>query len=262
MKIVLALWIALAIAATLAEYNERSVLDRWGDRVFTTSPTNETLEGLLAFSLANGVPCDTPEGIINITPECKQVMDFAGEFKSAQDLALMFFSGFLFLFVVISVIVASFAYQANRNLLTLKTEGQKFSSTGALLWLFAPMINFFKGPQIFGEIWRGSHPEGVTSGGEEWKSRSSKWWIDAWWLTVAVVAIMFANNILRGSPFATNIIDDRLGLAWWAMLWDLFLIIPAVLALKAMTGIHDMQEKRHEIVGPHLAVPPPGGTKL
>ncbi|MCH8221844.1 MAG: DUF4328 domain-containing protein [Chloroflexi bacterium] len=258
-KIVLALWIILAIASALAEFNERRVLDRWADRGFIEAPADKSVNGLLDYAAEQGIPC-TPDSQDGSLPEpCDRLFDFAHDLTGAQDLVFGFFSGFLFLFVVISVMVASFAYQANRNLLTLKTEGQKFSATGAMLWLFVPLFNFFKGAQIFGEIWRGSDPEGNTSGGEEWKSRSSKWWIDVWWFTLALVIML---NILFRTQFSSNEIDARLTLAWLIIVSDIFMIVPAVLALKSMTAIHEMQEKRHEIVGPHLAVPPVKGLKL
>ena len=83
--------------------------------------------------------------------------------------------------------------------------------------------------------------------------------MDAWWISLAIV--IFSNIIFR-TQFSTNIIDDRLTLSWAVILSDLFLIVPALLALKSMVAIHEMQEKRHEIVGPHLAVPPIKGPTL
>ncbi len=258
-KIVLVLWIGLAIASTVAQYREREAIAAWGDSEFTSLPNDPSTSGVNIFLIESEISCESDPATGELVGRCGDAFDLGSRLKSAQDIQFGMFSGFLFLFVVISVMVASFAYQANRNLLTLKTEGQRFSGTSTMLWLFVPLLNFFKGAQIFGEIWRGSDPEGSTSGGEAWKSRSSKWWIDVWWITLAFVILL---NIIFRTQFSTNDIDNRLTLAWWIILSNIFMIVPAVLALKSMTAIHEMQEKRHEIVGDHLAKPPVKGPSL
>ncbi len=258
-KILLVLWIGLAIASAVAQYREREAIADWEDTQFTSLPGDLSTNGINIFLVDHKIICKSDPVTGDPIGVCGNAFDLGSRLDSARDLEFGIFSGFLFLFVVISVMVASFAYQANRNLLTLKSEGQRFSATSAILWLFVPLFNFFKGAQIFGEIWRGSDPDGSTDGGEEWKSRSSKWWIDVWWITLAIVIML---NILFRTRFSTNDIDDRLTLAWVVILSDLFMIIPAVLAYKSMNRIHEMQEKRHEIVGDHLAVPPFRGLTL
>ncbi|MCH7739153.1 MAG: DUF4328 domain-containing protein [Chloroflexi bacterium] len=258
-KMLLALWVVLAIASAVAQYREREALADWEDTQFTFLPADLSTTGINDFLIEHQISCESDPVTGEVMGVCGNAFDLGSRLESARDIEFGIFSGFLFLFVVISVMVASFAYQANRNLLTLKSEGQRFSGTSAMLWLFVPLFNFFKGAQIFGEIWRGSDPDGSTDGGEEWKSRSSKWWIDAWWITLAIVITL---NVLFRTRFSTNEIDDRLTLAWVVILADLFMIIPAVLAYKSMTRIHEMQEKRHEIVGDHLAVPPYKGLTL
>jgi|GEM_PF-2420555 hypothetical protein len=252
-KVVLALWIVLALATAFADYQERQELVKWDQAGFQRTPPDRTVDGLLQYAIAEGVTCSSDPVTGAVPPACEQIFELARDLDDAETWVFGLFAGYLFLFIALATLVASFAYQANRNLLTLKSEGQHFSSVSAMLWLFVPMFNFYKGSRIFQEIWKGSNPE-ADGAGEQWKSGSPSGIVTLWWIAFAVT-ILLGPRTIRWA-WGSDLIDDRLSLAWGLIAMDIFLATPAIFAYIAMNRIHERQEKKYEVVGPHMAVPP------
>ena len=259
-KVVLALWVVLALGTAIADYHERQVLNKLNNQGFGHAPPKLLINNpdtnslaIVEYMLAEGSSCEAEP------VRCLAAADLAREFDGASGLVAQLFAGYLFLFIALAILIASFAFQANRNLLTLKSEGQHFSSVSAMLWLFVPMFNFYKGSRIFQEIWKGSDPE-VDGAGEQWKSSAASGMVTLWWLALAV-AILLGPRTMRWA-WGSNLIDDRLSLSWGLIAMDLFLTAPAIFAYIAMNRIHERQEKKFEIVGPHMAVPPIKGFSL
>ena len=258
-KIVLVLWVILALATAFADYQERQVLAKWDNAGFQQTPSDNTIDGLLRYATDQGVDCNTNATTGVLPRECERVFELAGELDEAETRVFILFAGYMFLFIALAILISSFAYQANRNLLTLKSEGQHFSAVSAMLWLFVPMFNFYKGGRIFQEIWKGSDPD-VERAGEKWKNSSPSGMVTLWWVAFAVTILLGPRTIrwFWGSDF----VDDRLSLGWGLVAMDLFLAAPAIFAYIAMSRIHERQEKKHEIVGHHMAVPPIKGLSL
>ena len=258
-KVVLALWVILALATAFADYQERQQLVKWDNAGFERIPPNRTVDGLLRYAIDEGVTCSSDPVTGTVPQACDRVFDLAKDLDDAETRVFILFAGYMFLFIALAILISSFAYQANRNLLTLKSEGQHFSSVSAMLWLFVPMFNFYKGSKIFQEIWKGSDPD-VEGSGETWKTGAASGMVSLWWVTFAVT-ILLGPRTIRWA-WGSDIIDDRLTLAWGLVAMDLFLAAPAVFAYIAMNRIHERQEKKYQIVGPHLAVPPIKGLSL
>ncbi|NQW18962.1 MAG: DUF4328 domain-containing protein [Chloroflexi bacterium] len=261
-KVILALWIILALATAIADYQERQELVKWDSSGLQKMPSDRTVDGLLQYAQEEGISCSS-DPVTGVLPDqCENVFELTKHLDDAETLVFGLFAGYLFLFIALAVLISSFAYQSNRNLLTLKSEGQRFSAVSAMLWLFIPFFNFFKGNQIFQEIWKGSDPtlthENET--GESWKKSSGSGLVFLWWATFAV-AILFGPRTIRWA-WGSDLIDERLNLAWGLIITDVFLAVPAIFAYLAMKNIHERQEEKFEIVGPHMAVPPIKGFTL
>jgi len=258
-KIVLVLWIVLALVTAYADYQERQVLVKYENAGLERTASDKTFDGLLQYATDEGADCNTNATTGVLPRECERVFELIGELDDAEGLVFGLFAGYVFLFIALAVLISSFAYQANRNLLTLKSEGQHFSAVSAMLWLFVPMFNFYKGGRIFQEIWKGSDPD-VNGAGEKWKNSSPSGMVTLWWVAFAVTILLGPRTIrwFWGSDF----VDDRLSLGWGLIAMDIFLAVPAIFAYIAMNRIHERQEKKHEIVGHHMAVPPIKGFSL
>jgi hypothetical protein len=259
-KIAFAIWIGLAFLAAYADYQERSVLAKWQDRGYTSVPPTADPVGLVAYAQEIGDPCQSGEQILADAPECTSLIEFSSELDSANTFGSIVFGPLVFLMIILSVQIGTFAYQTNRNILTLKSAGQYFSSTSALIWMYVPLLNFYKGIRIFNEIWKASDPALGSDAQETWKKGSTTWIIPAWWLTFALAIVL--GTTLRRSLLDSNIIDDRLNAARYLIAADLYYVVPAVIAAVAVTRIADRQDARREIVGDHLAEPPVKGFDL
>lgn len=253
-------WIALVLVVAYSDWNQARVLDRWENQGFETVPpslsapfTEADLEALVAFSRRNHAGCESIPELVESVGGCNQVLDFSAEINDAEFVATSSFAGLLILFVVAAVLIGGFAHQANRNLLTLKSEGARFSSTSAMMWLYVPFINFYKGAQIFDEIWKASDPEASTTETTEWKRRATSWLIPLWWLSFAA-ALVFSPRTIR-TLTAAETIEEHIAATRLIILSDLLLILPAILAVVVIRRVHDRQGKRRQKVGDYLAVP-------
>jgi hypothetical protein len=259
-RIAFAIWIGLAILAAYADYQERSVLGKWQDVGFTTVPPTADPVGLVAYAREIGNPCQSLDLILADAPECSSLVDFSSELDSTNTFSSIVFGPLVFMMIILSVQIGTFAYQTNRNILTLKSIGQYFSSTSALIWMYIPLINFYKGIRIFNEIWKASDPVLGSDSQEAWKKGSTNLLIPTWWLSFALVIVL--GLILRRSLLDSNIIDDRMDIAGYLIAADLYYAVPAILAAVAVTRITDRQDARREIVGDYLATPPIKGFDL
>ena len=162
------LWMCLSFAAAITELAQIDTLTRWRYHGFNTLPPNlgsnlgkSEVDSLFQFASDNGFNCASIRQFTSEphTSDCEVVFSYTTELNRAEDNSSIVFAGILFVFVISSFLVASFAYQSNRNLLPLKTKEQRFSSTSAAAWLFVFGFGFYRGSQIFTEIWKGSDPE-------------------------------------------------------------------------------------------------------
>lgn len=261
----LGIWIALGVAAMLADISQARMLSRWRDQGFVTAPPplgatfgQDDSEVLVAFAEQNNIPCGSVEELLGGAPGCARIVEFSGDVNSGDDLSTMVFGGLVLTLLIAAALIASFAYQASRNLLTLKSEGQRFSPTAAMVWLFVPIVNIYRGVQIFSELWKGSDPEASTSDPIEWKARPATDLIPMWWLSFGVtVAGMFFGARAVGLFISGSTLQDQIDATNMLVIPDLLLIVPAVLGFIVIRGIHDRQQRRFRVVGEHLAVPKP-----
>ena len=268
--VVMIIWIGLALTGLATEISQASILSRWRDQGFVTLPPQLSstfgqaeIDALIRFAADNGVDCASAQQLTSIppTPGCESVRTFSTELNGSEDQGSVVFAGLLFALVIGSVLVASFSYQANRNLLPLKSEEQRFGSTAAAVWLYVLGFNFFRGAQIFTELWKGSNPEVDPNDTSAWKRSQGSPLIPIWWFAFAAVLTIWLMRAL--GTFSGVTIDERITALNGVLLFsDLLLVVPAALGLIVMWRIHERQERRHRIVGPHLAVPRPKQTML
>ncbi len=259
--IVMVIWSGLAIAAAVTEVSQSRVLERWRDEGFTTVPptlsapiSEADANEFLRFASANGQPCTSLDDLFGFAAGCDRVIRFNRELGDSEDNGRLVFAGLVFALIAGGVLIASFTYQAHRNLLALKSEETRFGSNAAALWLFVPIINFYRGTQIFTELWKGSDPEADTANPTAWKASVGSTLIPLWWLSFTLV---FGSWVWRALfTTASDNINDRIdSLRGLLLISDLFLIVPAVMAVAVVLQIHRRQERRFQVVGPHLAVP-------
>lgn len=261
-EVILGLWIVLVLAVIYSDVGQSQLLNRWAVKGYTSVPpamgssfTQQDAQHLVDFAQVNGVNCNSVQELVNGTTACNEVLQFSSDVNDSDTLATIFFAILVILFAVGAVMISSFTYQASRNLLTLKSEEQRFSPTAAMLWILVPLLNFWRGPLIYRELWKASDPDASIQNRTDWKSKGSSWLITFWW--AALVAAIFLGPRTVRAFFVGSSLQAHVNALPLLILADILLGLPAVGAFFVLRGIHQRQERRHAKVGPYTAVPKP-----
>lgn len=221
-----------------------------------------TSRGVVEFARLEGFDCLDGRTVFNTVAGegqgsvgCDRVFKFGEEFESSQDRSQL-----LWLFVVLAGLVVAFPYlsvihRASRNLLTLKSRGQKHRPEWAVLHHFLPFFNFVMPGLVMRELFRGSDPRVGQEDDEEWKRTGRvNPVIFAWHALWGVALIM--NPILIPRIFGATNLTELTRTNDLLLLGDVVLLVLGAVGVWMLYQLHVWQENRHAHVGLITVTPP------
>jgi hypothetical protein len=255
--VILSVWSIISICLAIQDYRISAMLNEWNKQGITTLPPSSfDPQGLIDFAKNENFECANINDLLSELGDCQNVMEFHSSFATAQDISFL-----LFAFLVISLlgcifVFGAFTHRASRNLLTLRSEGQRFSPEMAVTWFFIPIMNLFKPWRVYIELFKGSDPS-VKPGEPNWKSKGSVPKIIHFW-ELSFLLIFFFNPItISRIWFSVRKTTEDISSAHNALIIaEIMLAILGFLAMFLTTKLHIWQEKRNELIGPILVTPP------
>ncbi|MEX0762625.1 MAG: DUF4328 domain-containing protein [Dehalococcoidia bacterium] len=253
--IALVIWVAVSLFLAWNDRATANMLADWRDQgVQAIPPTEPHPQALLDFAAAEGIDCHTEAEILAGTPGCERVLDFYSDFADAQNRSNLILALLVVVFIGVIFPFGTFAHRANRNLLTLKSAGQRFKPEWAVIWFFVPVMNFYKPWQVFRELFKGSDPAVSTEDPEAWKKKGrTPPILHVWWLLL-ILALIF-NPILLARFSVRENVADVAAVAQRLMWSDVLLAVVGVAAMLMAIELHRRQEIRHARVGPVTVTP-------
>ena len=269
-----------AICTNFGEYVETIEEDVPDDQAVTTglaTPESEPVEictavwsyyQLLEFAEQSGLDCPDVDAILTSIstegvdyPDCDRAFTYAEQFQNSQDRSRLIWLLTVFLLVFVAFPYLSLLHRASRNLLPLKSQGQKHSPEWGVLHHFIPVMNFFRPGQVMMELYRGSDPDVSTDDENLWKKQGKVraivflWWIlwVACWIFNPITVPRFVNAQSLGELISAN---DLL------ILSDVLLILLGVVAVLMLRQLHYWQEMRFSKIGLITVTPPPPADPL
>ena len=218
---------------------------------------------LLTFAEQAGLDCPNVDAIVNSIsspvseyPDCDLAFSYAEDFQASQDRSRLIWLFSVFLIVVVAFPYLSLVHRASRNLLPLKSEGQKHQPEWSVLHHFIPICNFFRPGQVLSELYKGSDPNVTTDEPVAWKGEGKVraivflWWIlwVAAWIFNPITVPRFVNAQTLPELIDAN---DLL------ILSDVLLIFLGLVAFLMLRQLHVWQEMRFEKIGLITVTPPP-----
>ncbi len=263
-----------AICWNQEDYTEPLPEDVPSDRAVTTGlqPTPEPVLvctavwssfALLDFAERVGLECPDVDAIVasissgaSEYPGCDTAFKYAEDFEASQDRSRL-----IWLLVIFSIIFVAFPYlslvhRANRNMLTLKSEGQKHTPEWAVLHHFIPFLNLYRPGRVQMEMYKASDPDVSLEEPEAWKKEGKVrpivglWWvlwIAAWIFNPITVPRFVDTDMMSGVIRANNLL----------ILSDVLLIALGLTAVLMLRQLHVWQEMRFSKVGLITVTPPP-----
>ena len=261
-----------AICANTEEYTPEIVEEVPDDEAVTTGlQTSEPVTictavwssyALLTFAEQAGLDCPSVDAIVSSIsstvseyPDCDAAFSYAEDFQASQDRSRLIWLLSIFLIVVVAFPYLSLVHRASRNLLPLKSEGQKHLPEWSVLHHFIPICNFFRPGQVLSELYKGSDPDVTTDEPTAWKSAGKVrvivylWWIlwVAGWIFNPITVPRFLNAQTLPELIDAN---DLL------ILSDVLLIFLGIVALLMLRQLHVWQEMRFSRIGLITVTPP------
>lgn len=264
-----------AICTNFGEYSEAVEEDVPNDQAVTTGLETQDTEPaeictavwsyfrLLEFARQSGLDCPNVDAILSSIatdgvdhPDCDRAFTYAEEFQSSQDRSRLLWLLTVFMVVFVAFPYLSLLHRASRNLLPLKSQGQKHTPEWGVLHHFIPIMNFFRPGQVMMELYKGSDPEVSTEDESAWKKAGQVraivflWWIlwIAGWIFNPITVPRFVNAQSLEELISAN---DLL------ILSDVLLIVLGVVAVLMLRQLHYWQEMRFSKIGPITVSPPP-----
>ena len=221
-----------------------------------------TSRGVVEFARLEGFDCPDGRTVFNTVAGegqgsvgCDRVFKFGEEFESSQDRSQL-----LWLFVVLAGLVVAFPYlsvihRASRNLLTLKSRGQKHRPEWAVLHHFIPFFNFVMPGLVLRELFRGSDPRVGHEDDEEWKSAGRANPVMFAWHALWIVALIM-NPILIPRIFGATNLTELTRTNDLLLLGDVVLLALGAVGVWMLYQLHMWQENRHAQIGLITVTPP------
>ena len=255
--IVLSLWSIISICLAIQDYRISYMLNEWNKQGITTLPPSSfDPKGLIDFAKNENLECVNINDLLSELGDCQNVMELHASFAAAQDISFL-----LFAFLVISLlgcifVFGVFTHRASRNLLTLRSERQRFSPEMAVTWFFIPIMNLFKPWRVYTELFKGSDPS-ITAGEPNWHSKGMVPKIVHFWeLSFLLIFVFNPLTISRIWFSVRKTIEDVSSAHSALIIADIMLAILGFLAMFLTAKLHIWQEKRKNLIGPILATPP------
>lgn len=220
-----------------------------------------TSRAMVEFARIEGFDCPDGRSVFDAiileggTTGCDRVFAIGEEFQESQSRSQL-----IWLFVVIAALVVAFPYlstvhRASRNLLTLRSRGQKHRPEWAVLHHFIPLFNFVMPGLVIRELFRGSDPRVEQDDEEEWKRSGRNHPIAFAWHLLWFFAL-WMNPILLPRLFGATDLPELVRTNNLLLIGDLVLLTLGVVGVLMLRQLHRWQEARHGIVGPITVTPP------
>lgn len=221
-----------------------------------------TSRGVVEFARLEGFDCPDGRTVFNTVAGqgqgsvgCDRVFQFGEEFESSQDRSQL-----IWLFVVLAGLIVAFPYlsvihRASRNLLTLKSRGQKHRPEWAVLHHFIPFFNVVMPGLVLRELFRGSDPRVSQEDEEAWKRTGQVKVVLFAWHALWVVALVM-NPILIPRIFGAATLTELIRTNDLLLFGDIVLLALGSVGVWMLYQLHAWQERRHSLVGSITVTPP------
>ena len=235
--------------------------------------------GIVEFARIEGFDCPDGRAVFDSVSGagpgwlgCEEVFDIGDEFASTQGRSQL-----IWLLVVVVGLVVAFPYlstvhRASRNLLTLRSEGQKHRPEWAVLHHFIPAFNVVMPGLVIRELFMGSDPRVGQAPGEDWNRLGSDpgvgeedgkaWkrlgrnhpiafvWHFFWFFGLVM------NPVILPRIFGASNLSELVRTNNLLMIGDLVLVGLGVAGWLLLRQLHMWQERRHAMVGDIMVTPP------
>ncbi len=220
-----------------------------------------TSRAVVEFARIEGFDCPDGKSVFDAIVEeqassgCDRVFAIGEEFQGSQSRSQL-----IWLFVVLFGFVVAFPYlstihRASRNLLTLKSGGQKHRPEWAVLHHFIPFFNLVMPGLVLRELFRGSDPRVGQEDEEEWKQSGRNLPIAYLWHLLWFFAL-WMNPIVLPRLFSSTNLPDLVRTNTLLLTGDLVLLALGIVGVLMLLQLHRWQHERHGIVGLITVTPP------
>ena len=264
-----------AVCTNFGEYTEPQEENVPDDEAVTTglaTPEPEVAEictavwsyyPLLEFAKQTNLDCPNVAAILSSIatdaadyPDCDTAFSYAEDFQASQDRSRLIWLLTIFLVIFVAFPYLSLVHRASRNLLPLKSEGQKHTPEWGVLHHFIPILNLFRPLGVTMELYRGSDPEMRSADATAWKKEGKVraivflWWVlwIAAWVFNPITVPRFVNAQSLPELISAN---DLL------ILSDVLLMVLGLVAVLMLRQLHVLQEMRFSNIGLITVTPPP-----
>lgn len=263
-----------AICANSEEYTPEVVEEVPHDEAVTTGLGTEEQEpvtictavwssyALLTFAEQAGLDCPSVDAIVDSISslvseylDCDLAFTYAEDFQASQDRSRLIWLLSIFLIVAVAFPYLSLVHRASRNLLPLKSEGQKHLPEWSVLHHFIPILNFFRPGQVFSELYKGSDPDVTIDEPNAWKSAGKVRAIVYLWWILWVAAWIF-NPITIPRFVNAQTLPELIDANDLLVLSDVLLIFLGIVAFLMLRQLHVWQEMRFSRIGLITVTPP------
>ena len=218
---------------------------------------------LLEFARQTNLDCPDVNAVLSSIatggieyPGCERAFSYAEDFQSSQDRSRLIWLLAIFVFIFVAFPYMSLLHRASRNLLPLKSEGQKHTPEWGVLHHFIPLLNLFRPGGVMMELYKGSDPNVSTDDASAWKRQGKvRPIVFLWW--ILWVAAWFFNPIIVPRYVNAQTLPELISANDLLLLSDVLLIVLGVAAVLMLRQLHVWQEMRFEKVGLITVTPPP-----
>jgi len=157
-------------------------------------------------------------------------------------------------FVATVIVWCVWQHRAQRNAQLISLGTTDLTPGWAVGWWFVPVANLFKPFQAVRELWKASH------GGRDWRTRPT-WSVIGWWWGIWLASILnvwigggtIGFGFQIGSDTRVVSMDQLAARDTWGIVWLVFRMVAAVLAIVIVRAIDDIQAA----APPPSPLPPP-----
>lgn len=241
-------------AAAYPNYlNESGFVDTSSNRKLP----DRDLEKIFAFNRAEGIACTVELDIMSLSEACSRFFEIQDRYTTEKDNGAMLFVLLMTILVANFFTFGSFTHRSSRNLLTLKSKGQRYSPEKAVFWFFIPGLNTVKPWMVFKELFRGSDPDVTTSDQAAWRKMGKVPVIVHVWAAIFVAVFIFNPRSIGWFWYSIReTISDVIAARQGLIIADLLMAVLGVAAILVVVELNRRQEERHAIVGDITVTPP------
>ncbi len=284
------LWILFSSLLAVFDFSNVSVYSGWRNEGITTVPPTDLREGFLQFARAEGIACSgLEEAVDDLNNQsvgdrpCLRIWNYVAELQDTRTRT----DSMLFLTIIAMIALAfplgSFTYRVSRNLLTLRSAGQRFRPEMAVLWLFLPFgllalillplrlfpdwiapvflvipaLPVFRSFRAFSEMFKASDPTVPLGEDTAWQNKGKVAFIVYIWGALFVAMVVF-NPLTIGRVWLSvdGSLSSLISATWGFFVGDIIMILFALLTLIVALSLHRLQEQKFAHVGRIVVRPP------